>query len=106
MNLVYAVSDKDIEIIVNTIKNISNIDKFVEQFFTFLLDINVYVLTKQRKLLSIPDVYADDCDKFSATDKKIVDKMLKVMLKLQYEGRNSPILKQLLIATLLEVSHE
>ena len=106
LNLFYAVVDNNIKNIKTIINKVSNIDKFTEQFFCFILDMNIYIKTNSMELTSIPYVYKTDFDDFSILDKQFAEILVEELLTLQYEGRNSPILKYLLIAVLMKVSNK
>jgi len=106
LNLFYAVVDNNIKDIKTIINKVSNIDKFTEQFFCFILDMNIYIKTNNMELTSIPYVYKTDFDDFSILDKQFAEILVEELLTLQYEGRNSPILKYLLIAVLMKVSNK
>ena len=103
MNLVYSICDKDYEAVSKIISKISNQDKFVSEFFTFILSANVYMFTKDMNLTTIPHVYKEDFDNFNDNDINTVIALRKKLLTLQYEGRNNPILKELLQATLFDI---
>lgn len=103
-NLFYSVCDKDTFVIVNNTKGISNVDKFIDEFFTFILDIVIYGKTKNINLTRIPKTALDMLEDLQTNDFVIADKLMNKMFELQYNGKNSPILKELFLATLLEVT--
>ena len=103
-NLFYSVCDKDTFVIVNNTKGISNVDKFIDEFFTFILDIVIYGKTKNINLTKIPKTALDMLEDLQASDFAIADKLMNKMFELQYNGKNSPIIRELFLATLLEVT--
>lgn len=103
-NLFYSVCDKDTFVIVNNTKGINNIDKFIDEFFTFILDIVIYGKTKNINLTKIPKTALDMLEDLQASDFAIADKLMNKMFELQYNGKNSPIIRELFLATLLEVT--
>jgi DNA polymerase-3 subunit gamma/tau len=103
-NLFYSVCDKDTFVIVNNTKEISNVDKFIDEFFTFILDIVIYGKTKNINLTKIPKTALDMLEDLQASDFVIADKLMNKMFELQYNGKNSPIIRELFLATLLEVT--
>lgn len=106
LNLFYAVVDNNIDNIKTIINGVSNINKFTEQFFCFVVDVNIYIKTNNIELTDIPYIYKTDFDDFNTIDKQFIETLTSELLKLQYEGRNSPILKYLLLAVLMEVSNK
>lgn len=100
LNLIYAILDDDYEAVVKLIKNVYDIDKYVAGLFSFVLDMNIYFKTKNVKLLSIPSVYAEDFDEFTQGERYDIENLCEMLLDLQFEGRDNPLLKQLLIASL------
>ena len=103
-NLFYSVCDKDIANIVTRTNDIVNIDKFVDEFFTFILDIIIYDKTKNISLTKFPITAKDMLDDLQSNDFIIANSLMNKMFELQYSGKNSPILKELFLATLLEVT--
>lgn len=100
LNLVYAVLDGDYETVVRLIKNVYDINKYVAGLFSFVLDISIYNKTKNVKLISIPSIYSEDFDKFTTEEQFGIEKLCEMLLDLQFEGRDNPLLKQLLVASL------
>ena len=103
-NLFYSVCDKDTSNIIARTNDIVNIDKFVDEFFTFILDIIIYGKTKNISLTKFPIVAKDMLDDLREDDFIVSAILMNKMLELQYNGKNSPILKELFLATLLEAS--
>lgn len=106
LNLVYAILDKEYDTIVQLVQNVNNIDKYVTGLFSFVLDISIYLSTKNTKLINVPDVYTEDFDKLTNKDVVKINKLRNILLDLQFEGRDNPILKQLLIACLYKFMEE
>ena len=103
-NLFYSVCDKDTANIVTRTNGIVNIDKFVDEFFTFILDIIIYDKTKNISLTKFPITAKDMLDDLQPNDFTVANNLMNKMFELQYSGKNSPILKELFLATLLEVT--
>ena len=103
-NLLFNVLDKNVASIVSTIQCISNARIFIEQFFVFILDVNIYVLTKDFEMIDIPEAYKEELDGLSATDVVVIKKIRDMMVILQYEGRNNPIIDKMFMAELIRIS--
>lgn len=95
LNLFYAVADKNLSEVVNIIPNN---ESFLQGFFTFMLDLGIYIKTGKNE--NIPSIYYEDINKFTIKDRALIDTLINDLLPLQHEAKNSPIIKQLLIATL------
>ena len=102
-NLFYSVCDKDTANIITRTNDIVSIDKFVDEFFTFILDIIIYDKTKDISLTKFPITAKDMLEDLQHNDFTVADNLMNKMFELQYNGKNSPILKELFLATLLEV---
>lgn len=100
-NLLYAVCDKDIENIVKYTKNIN--EAYINDFFSFILDVSIYNNTHNEKLVDIPSSFTEDIDNLSKADKDTVDKLRNELLNLIFEGKNSPIIRNLFVATILKL---
>lgn len=103
-NIFYATLDNDLETIITTINNINNVDKFIESYFSFILDICVYIRTSKYELTELPIVFKDNVQ-LNEQEQQVAFKIMNVMLELQYNGKHSPILKQLFIAAMMEINN-
>lgn len=103
-NIFYATLDNDLETIITTINNINNVDKFIESYFSFILDICVYIRTNKYELTELPIVFKDNVQ-LNKQEQQVAFKIMNIMLDLQYNGKNSPILKQLFIASMMEINN-
>ena len=103
-NVLYAVFDNNTESLVTTVNNINDIDKFVEAFFSFILDICVYIRTNKYELTELPIVFKDNVQ-LNEQEQQVAFNIMNVMLDLQYNGKHSPILKQLFIASMMEINN-
>lgn len=103
-NVLYAVFDNNTESLVTTVNNINDIDKFVESFFSFILDICVYIRTSKYELTELPIVFKDNVQ-LNRQEQQVAFTIMNVMLELQYNGKHSPILKQLFIASMMEINN-
>lgn len=102
-NLLFNVLDKNVASIVSTIQCIANARIFIEQFFVFILDVNIYVLTQDFDMIDIPGAYKEELDGLSATDVAVIKKIRDMMVILQYEGRNNPIIDKMFMAELIKI---
>ena len=103
--LLYAYFDEDINTIVSIINNIDDIDKFVSAFFTFVLDIGVFMKTHNINLTSLPTIFKDDLV-FRGGEQQDVLYLISNMIELQYHGRNNPIMKSLFKAVLFRKDND
>ena len=103
-NIFYATLDNDLETIITTISNINNVDKFIESYFSFILDICVYIRTSKYELTELPIVFKDNVQ-LNRQEQQVAFNIMNVMLELQYNGKHSPILKQLFIASMMEINN-
>lgn len=101
MNLLYNICDSDIEGVLEICKDIN--ENFIQNFFCFLIDISIYFNTKNIKLIDIPKEFESDISGLSDKDKNIISLLRNEILTLQYEGKNSPIIKQLFIGIILKI---
>lgn len=102
-NMLFHVLDKDIVHVISDIQSIVNAQTYIEQFFSFILDVNIYVLTKDFDMIDIPEAYKEELDGLSVTDITIIKKIRDMMVILQYEGRNNPIVDKLFLAELTKI---
>lgn len=102
-NMLFHVLDKDIIHVISDIQSIVNAQTYIEQFFSFILDVNIYVLTKDFEMVDIPEAYKEELDGLSATDIAVIKKIRDMMVMLQYEGRNNPIVDKLFLAELTKI---
>lgn len=102
-NMLFHVLDKDIVSVISDIQSIVNAQTYIEQFFSFILDVNIYVLTKDFDMIDIPEAYKEELDGLSATDVAVIKKIRDMMVILQYEGRNNPIVDKLFLAELTKI---
>jgi hypothetical protein len=103
-NLLFNVLDKNIASIVSTIQCIANARIFIEQFFVFILDVNIYVLTQDFDMIDIPEAYKEELDGLTDKDIIVIKKIRDMMVILQYEGRNNPIVDKMFMAELIKIS--
>ena len=101
LNLIFAVSDKRYTDIVKIV-NDSDF-RFVESFFSFVLSADIICKTGVDVFGNIPDVFVEDILKLKTKDRETIKALRNVLLNLQYEGRNNPIIKQLLVAELYQM---
>ena len=101
LNLIFAVSDKNYTEVVKIV-NVSDY-KFVESLFSFVLSADIICKTGLDIFGNIPDVFVTDILNIGAKDKETIKSLRELLLNLQYEGRNNPIIKQLLVAELYQL---
>ena len=101
LNLIFAVSDKNYSEIVKIVNNSDF--KFVESLFSFVLSADIICKTGKDIFGNVPSVFVTDILKVSDKDKETIKALRNVLLNLQYEGRNNPIIKQLLVAELYQM---
>lgn len=101
LNLIFAVSDKNYTEVVKIV-NASDY-KFVESLFSFVLSADIICKTGLDIFGNIPDVFVTDILNIGAKDKETIKSLRELLLNLQYEGRNNPIIKQLLVAELYQL---
>ena len=100
-NLLYAVCDNNIEDIMKYTKNAN--ESYINDFFSFILDVSIYSKSHNAELIDIPVSFIADIDKLNKSDIDTVNKLRNTLLNLIYEGKNSPIIKNLFIASILEI---
>ena len=103
-NLLFNVLDRNVASIVSTIQCIANARIFIEQFFVFILDVNIYVLTQDFDMIDIPEAYKEELDGLTDKDIIVIKKIRDMMVILQYEGRNNPIIDKMFMAELIKIS--
>lgn len=102
INLVYNYIDKEYDKLISTIYGLDNAGKFSQEFFTFILDLNIYFKTKNFSLTKIPSPMYNSIKELNKTEQDIIKSMLDKLYELQLEARNNnPIIKELMIASLL-----
>ena len=63
-----------------------------------------FALVEGGTFLTAPASFISDIDKLNKSDIDIVNKLRNTLLNLIYEGKNSPIIKNLFIASILEIT--
>lgn len=102
-NMLFHVLDKDIVHVISDIHSIVNAQTYIEQFFSFILDVNIYVLTKDFEMVDIPEAYKEELDGLTDSDVTIIKRVRDMMVDLQYYGRNNPIVDKLFLAELTKI---
>jgi DNA polymerase-3 subunit gamma/tau len=100
LNIVYSVSDKNLNEIINILNKVSDANKFTESFFSFLLDIKIYNNTNNMDLTTLPIEYEEDIKALKHEDMVHVDSLIDKLLNLLTEVKQSPIMKELLLANI------
>ena len=101
-NLLYAICDNSIEDIMKYTKSAN--ESYINDFFSFILDVSIYNKSHNAELIDIPVSFIEDIDKLNKSDIDTVNKLRNTLLNLIYEGKNSPIIKNLFIASILEIT--
>ena len=105
MNIIYSYLDKDYNTLIDTIYNLDNAGKFSQELFTFILDLNIYFKTKKFSLTKIPEPMYNSIKELNKSEQDIIKSMMDKLYELQLEARNNnPIIKELMIASLLRGS--
>lgn len=102
-NMLFHVLDKDIVSVISDIQSIVNAQTYIEQFFSFILDVNIYVLTKDFDMVDIPEAYKEELDGLMDADITIIKMVRDMLVDLQYYGRNNPIVDKLFLAELAKI---
>ena len=102
LNIVYSVSDKDLNSIIEILNKVADANKFTESFFSFLLDIKIYNNTNNIDLTTLPTEYKEDIKALKHEDMVHVDSLIDKLLNLLTEIKQSPIMKELLLANLMQ----
>lgn len=102
LNIVYSVSDKNLNEVINILNKVSDANKFTEGFFSFLLDIKIYNNTNNMDLTSLPLEYEQDIKSLKHEDMVHVDSLIDKLLNLLTEVKKSAIMKELLLANLMQ----
>ena len=100
-NLLYAICDKDIKRIMQDTKYVN--ESYIQDFFGFILDVSIYINTDSMEFIDIPSACDGELKGLTHEDKELISILRNELLNLQYEGKNSPIIRQLFIATILKV---
>lgn len=102
LNVMYAWIDSNTNEMLAAIETVEA-NKFVQDFFVFILDLNVYIKTKNIACTGIPQVLEEELKQLTVGEQAAIQKLLSPLYELQYKGRNSPILKEMFIACLMVV---
>ena len=102
LNIVYSVSDKNLNEIINILNKVADANKFTESFFSFLLDIKIYNNTNNMDLTTLPIEYEEDIKALKHEDMVHVDSLIDKLLNLLTEVKKSAIMKELLLANLMQ----
>ena len=88
--------------IVEILNTVFDANKFTQSFFSFLLDIKIYNNTKRMDLTTLPVEYEEDIKSLQVKDFKHIDSMIDRILNLLTEVKQSPIMKELLLANIIQ----
>lgn len=103
LDITYAYLDKNVDELIIHINEIDDMETFVQKYFTFVLDMEVYFKVRKKDLTNLPSALYNVLDELNNDERNMIHNLLSKLIKLQYEGRNSPILRELLIATILTI---
>lgn len=99
MNVTLAYLEDDTATLIYIINKVENIQKFIEYYFTFILDILIYYKTKDFALTSLPDMLHTDVSRLAAgMNRSQIERLSEELFHLQWEGKHSPILKELFLS--------
>ena len=93
-NILDGIIEKNIKDVVTTLNNVTNIEIFTRNFFSFVLGICVYGKTKDIALTGIPDVLENDIKGYVSISEKIMNDLYDLQT-----NASSDVLKELFIAT-------
>lgn len=102
LNIIYYLSDNNMNDIIEILNKVTNANKFVESFFSFLLDIKIYKNTGRMDLTTLPLEYEPDIKGLTDKDLLHVDSLTDRLLNLLTEIKQSSIMKELLLANLFQ----
>lgn len=114
--LVNAIIDKDRNMIFNTMDTLyrSGVDlnKFIDEFISFVLDLDKFSYYRDLKVTALPECYLDDikyaCGIFEQPEQnvKYYNKLLGKLLDIKFKLKNEPNIRYLLIAMLLSTTED
>ena len=102
LNIVYSISDNNLNDIIGILNKVKDANKFSQSFFSFLLDVKIYLNTKDMSLTTLPSEYEEDIKGLTPTDSRHIEKMIDRLLNLLTEVKQSPIMKELLLANIMQ----
>ena len=102
LNIIYAISDNNLNSVIEILNKVADANKFTESFFSFLLDIKIYNNTNNMELTTLPIEYEEDIKALKHEDMVHVDSLIDKLLNLLTEIKQSPIMKELLLANLMQ----
>lgn len=100
LNIIYAISDNNLNSVIEILNKVADANKFTESFFSFLLDIKIYNNTKRMDLTTLPIEYEKDIRDLTSKDLNHVDSLTDKLLNLLTEVKQSPIMKEFLLANI------
>lgn len=99
LDVLYSWLDNNTEGVIKSLETIEA-SKFVQDFFVFVLDLNVFFKTNNINCTSIPVLLESELKNITESEQQAISKLLPQLYKLQFDGKNSPIIKELFIACL------
>ncbi len=107
MELTQSVLDNNQKSIIEIIDKIhssgADLKQFIKLYSEFVLDINIYHITKDTKLIKVPEIWAKDFSGFGkAGVKKLLECVMKLRTDIKYEHNPKPVI----VATLILFNEE
>lgn len=102
LNIIYGITDHDINLIIETMNHVFDANKFTQSFFSFLLDVKIYNNTKRMDLTSLPNEYEEDIKELKQKDIEHINNLIDKLLNLLTEVKQSSIMRELLLANILQ----
>ena len=107
MDLTKCVLDRDnkgiIEIVNKVHSSGADLKQFIKLYSEFVLDINIYHITKDTKLIQVPEMWAKDFSGFGRQGcNELLDCVMKLRTSIKYEHNPKPVI----IATLILFNKE
>lgn len=100
MNLTFAYLDGSVSNIMSILNNISDMQSFIEHYFTFILDLRIFHKTSRMDLTSLPQIVYNDIREINSSEWEMIDNLCEELFHLQWEGKHSPVLKELFLSRL------
>ena len=107
MELTQSILDNNQKSIIEIIDKIhssgADLKQFIKLYSEFVLDINIYHITKDTKLIKVPEIWAKDFSGFGkAGVKKLLECVMKLRTDIKYEHNPKPVI----VATLILFNEE
>lgn len=107
MELTQSVLDNNQKSIIEIVNKVhssgADLKQFIKLYSEFVLDINIYHITKDTKLIKVPEIWAKEFSGFGkAGIKKLLECVMKLRTEIKYEHNPKPVI----VATLILFNEE